>query len=397
VRTVTDLERRARLARRHAIRPGARAADADAATRTMTVLHATEPATVYLSLAARVDDLAFAQVDRALYDDRSLVKQLAMRRTLFVFPRDLLPAAWGSASARVAGQEQRRIARDVALAGLAEDGEEWLRARECEIREALDAAPAGGLSAAEVREAVPALDVKASASRAGSRWSAPIPVAPRVLTLLGARAVLVRGRNDGHWRTSRPRWTPMERWLGSEPDPAAEAEGYAELVRRWLWTFGPGTEEDLVWWLGSTRTAVRRALADVGAVRVALEQGETAWLLPGDLDPVEPPTPWAALLPVLDPTTMGWKKRDFYLRPEHRAQVFDAVGNAGTTAWWDGRVVGAWVQAEDGTVRLTLCEDPGPEGRARLEQEATRLTTALDGVVVGSVYRSPLMTEARAR
>lgn len=38
----------------------------------------------------------------ALYDDRTIVKQLAMRRTLFVFPRELLPAAWGSTSARVA-------------------------------------------------------------------------------------------------------------------------------------------------------------------------------------------------------------------------------------------------------------------------------------------------------
>ena len=52
-----------------------------------------------------------------------------MRRTLFVFPRDLLPAAWGSASARVAEQERKRIAKDVVLGGLAVDGEEWLRGR----------------------------------------------------------------------------------------------------------------------------------------------------------------------------------------------------------------------------------------------------------------------------
>ena len=58
----------------------------------MTVLHSTEPATVYLSLHARVDGLTVEDVDRALYDDRSLVKQLAMRRTLFVFPRDVLGA-----------------------------------------------------------------------------------------------------------------------------------------------------------------------------------------------------------------------------------------------------------------------------------------------------------------
>jgi hypothetical protein len=96
VRHIPDTERRARLARRHALAPEHRAADPEAATRALTVLHSTEPATVYLSVWARVDGVTVADVDRALYDDRSLVKQLAMRRTLFVFPRDLLPAVWGA-------------------------------------------------------------------------------------------------------------------------------------------------------------------------------------------------------------------------------------------------------------------------------------------------------------
>ena len=38
-----------------------------------------------------------ADVDRALYDDRTLVKHLAMRRTLFAFPREVLDAAQGGA------------------------------------------------------------------------------------------------------------------------------------------------------------------------------------------------------------------------------------------------------------------------------------------------------------
>ncbi len=106
MRHVPDTERRARLARRHAVAPGHRVADPEAATRAVTVLHSTEPATVFLSVHARVDGVTVADVDRALYEERTLVKQLAMRRTLFVFPRDLLPAAWGSASARVAATER---------------------------------------------------------------------------------------------------------------------------------------------------------------------------------------------------------------------------------------------------------------------------------------------------
>ena len=55
MRHISDDERRARLVTRHGIAPATRLDDADAATRAMTALHATEPATVYLSLLARVD------------------------------------------------------------------------------------------------------------------------------------------------------------------------------------------------------------------------------------------------------------------------------------------------------------------------------------------------------
>ena len=41
---------------------------------------------IYLAARARVDGLRGADLDRALYDERTLIKHLAMRRTLFVFP-----------------------------------------------------------------------------------------------------------------------------------------------------------------------------------------------------------------------------------------------------------------------------------------------------------------------
>ena len=90
---------------------------------------------------------------------------------------------------------------------------------------------------------------------------------------------------------------------------------------------------------------------------------------------------------------MGWKQRDFYLDPADAPFLFDANGNAGTTAWWNGRVVGCWVQEPDGAVRVVLRNDPGPEGRAALAAEAERLTAFFDGEVVASVYASPAMRD----
>jgi hypothetical protein len=162
-----------------------------------------------------------------------------------------------------------------------------------------------------------------------------------------------------------------------------------------LTTFGPGTTRDLQWWLGSTVGAVKKALAALDAVEVRLDRDTTGWLLPDDLDETPAVDPWAALLPVLDPTVMGWKEREFYLEPDHTPYLFDSNGNAGTTAWWDGRIVGCWVQDEDGTVQVVLREDIGADGRAALDHEAERLTAWLDGVRISSVYSSLQMKSAR--
>src|SRR5689334_25447001 len=152
-RRISDSERRSRIAVRHALAPTHRLADVAAVTRAMTVLHATEAATVHLAVTARAEGLKPEDVDAELYDARSVVKQLAMRRTLFVFPRDLLPAAWGSASARVAEQLAARLAKEVEAAGHAADGAAWLE----EARAGVLAALAGGraLIAQEIRQAVP--------------------------------------------------------------------------------------------------------------------------------------------------------------------------------------------------------------------------------------------------
>ncbi|MGZ6746107.1 MAG: winged helix DNA-binding domain-containing protein [Nocardioides sp.] len=390
MRLVTDAERRARLARRHGIASGHRLPDAVAATRAVGVLHATEPASVYLSLQARVDGLDVADVDRVLYDERSLVKQLAMRRTLFLFPRDLLPAAWGSASARVAAQLRARLVKEVEAGGLATDGAAWLdaacRATEEHLADGVE------LGAQALRERVPELAGRLDMSP-GKSYGANVAVAPRVLTQLGVEARLVRGRNGGHWRTSRPQWTLMEGWLGERPEPLPAVEGYAALVAAWLAAFGPGTAADVQWWLGGTASTVRRALADVGAVEVALEGSSNGWVLPDDVEEVAEAEPWAALLPVLDPTVMGWKERGFFLGT-HGEAVFDRNGNAGTTAWWDGRVVGCWVQDAAGVVVPRLLEDVPPAGRAAVAAEADRLTAWLAGTRVSTVYPSPAMKAA---
>jgi hypothetical protein len=388
VLTIDVAERRARLARRHRLEPGHRAGDPLEAARSMVCLHGTDPATVYLSAWARVDGLAVADLDRALYAERSLVKHLAMRRTLFVFPRETLPHAQAGASERVAEAERRRLIRDVETAGLHRDGQIWLT----EVSEQVLRALSGGREAtsSELRDEIPLLEGSIVYGE-GKSWGGPVPVGPRVLTTLSAAGRIVRASNVGGWNVSRPRWASMRSWLGEELASPPAAEGVAGLVERWLRAFGPGTAADVKWWLGSTVAAVRGALGVLRAVEVDLD-GQTGYLLPDDLEPTVPVEPWAALLPPLDPTTMGWFERGWYLGP-YKAQLFDGAGNAGPTVWWDGRIVGGWRQDAGGEVELQMLEDVGAQGRRAIEQEAARLTEWFGGTRVLPRFPSPLSRE----
>ena len=66
----------------------------------LVALHSTDPASVFLSANARMRDGAMAHVEKALYDDRSLVRILGMRRTLFVVPVALVPIVHARAPRR---------------------------------------------------------------------------------------------------------------------------------------------------------------------------------------------------------------------------------------------------------------------------------------------------------
>jgi hypothetical protein len=377
MRHVTDAERRARLARRHALAMGTAARTVEDAARAVVAFHATDAPSVYLSAWARTAGLAPTDVDRALYADRTLVKQLAMRRTLFAFPQELIPAVLPSSAARVATTERTRMARDLVRAGLADDGAVWLDSAAAGVLAALDGNTS--LSAAQLRKAVPMIDVTVETT-AGETWSAP-----QVLTLLGAEATIMRGPSTGVFPTARPLWTATTSWLEGPAESWSAADGYRELIRRWLYSFGPGTEDDIVWWLGATKGIVRTALSELGAAAVTLDGPATGWILPDDLDEVADPGPWTALLPPLDPTVMGWKNRDFYLGP-HKQALFDSRGNAGATAWINGRVVGTWIQDQHGSVRVGLLESVTVTEQGSLDEQAERLTHWLENVRAPTGY-----------
>jgi hypothetical protein len=383
MRSITVEERRARLARRHfLVEP---AGSIDTVVADLVGLHGTDPATPYLSLWARLAGFGVTDLDAEVYQRRTLLKHLAMRRTLWTVRAVDLPLIQSAASDRVAANERRRLAADAQRAGITGDGEKWLDTACAAVLRHL--AEHGAASAQELRAALPQLEGRYNYAP-GKRWGGETPLAPRVLTVLSVRGDIVRGPNQGAWTISRPHWTPMAGWLTSVGKPEEPDKARAELVRRWLRAFGPATVTDIKWWFGNTLAWARQALQDIDAVEVDID-GAAGFVLPDDAE-VEPDVDsWCALLPGLDVATMGWFDRDWYLG-DHRGKIFDRNGNGGPTAWWNGRIVGGWAQDADGRVEVRLLEEVGRDGMRALRRRAADLTAWLDGVRISPRFPSPL-------
>jgi hypothetical protein len=389
-------ERRTRLARRHAITAESPAADVCAAARAMVALHATDPATVYLSALARCPGVTLDDVARELYERRTLVRNIAMRRTMFVMTLDVGPVIHHAASVAVAARLRRRLIKDLETGPVDPplrrvDVARWLAEIEDSVEAALDrreVATAAQLSSDEPRLRTAQLPTT------DKSWDVRRNITTRVLTLMATEGRIVRGEPRGGWTSRQHSWQKAASWWpeGIPDVPADEAR--AALARRWLQTFGPATVADLKWWTGWTLGHTRAALDQVGAVEVDLD-GVTGVVLADDCDPEAPLEPAAALLPALDATPMGWQARDWYLGP-HKERLFDRNGNIGPTVWWDGRIVGGWAVRAGGEIAWKLLEDCGADAGRAVAAAAGQLEARLAGTKVVPSFRTPLERELSA-
>ncbi len=385
MRTIGIEQRRARLAVRHHLANAARSVEE--ATVGVVALHSSDPTTVFLSARARVRGFAPSDLEDALYERRSLVRLLGMRRTLFVVPRDLAAAVDEACTKALAPPERRRLIGMLEEQGIAPAGKggRWLERVATATMEAL--ADRGEATARELTKDVPELGEKISFGE-GKTWGGTMGVSTRVLFLLASEGRILRAQPLGTWVSGQYRWARTETWLGESFPRLDHGTACAEVLRRYLRAFGPATATDVRWWTGWTARLVARTLASIDAVEVGLEEG-TGFVLPEDLRPVRRAASWVALLPGLDPTTMGWKERDWFLG-EHGSLLFDRNGNAGPTVWVDGRVVGGWGQLEDGEIRVELLERVDTARRKAIDAERERLRAWLGEIRIRGRFRSPL-------
>lgn len=359
-------ERRARLAQRHRLLPHTRTDDLAAIADGMVALHSTDPVTVYLSAMTRMVHPAIADIERALYVERRLIRHHAMRRTLWVATPEVARQMHAAATGKLVGPERRRVAGWLSASGMA-DPDGWLKNAREEILSYLR--EHGPTTARELGRQVPALR-QPLVLAPGTAWEAKVSAHTRVLTLLGFEGEILRGQPTGTWVNGAYRYAAADAWLPGGLGQLDERTAAAELTRRWLPAFGPATTIDLSWWMGWTKAMTRQALADAGAEEIELDDGP-GWIAAEDQGPSDQ-EPWVAVLPGLDPTTMGWKQRDWYL-PAAAAEAFDSAGNGGPTLWVDGRIVGVWAQTRAGEILTHYFERVAADRRDQVAERIGEL------------------------
>jgi hypothetical protein len=306
-------------------------------------------------------------VERALYDSRSVVRLHGFRRTMWVMTPRTAASMFSSTTAGHAEALTQRLVSLVEANEITSDAPAWVENAKAELLDALS--ERGTATTRELGEACPdtaiALEVQGVTVNAHSR----------LMACLGFDGAVVRTRPLGSWISSQYAWAPMDAWVeGGIADVSPEA-GARTIVDAYLRGFGPATFKDIKWWTGWTAVMTRQALADAGAVPVEVDGGE-AFVAANDVDDLQP-EPWTSFLPGLDPTTMGWKERDWYLDPDQVPWLFDRNGNAGPTVWMDGRVVGGWAQATDGEIRHQLFDQEAVARSEEIDAAAERLAAFL--------------------
>ncbi len=371
MRRITTGERRQRLGVRHRLAIAHRTNDVASIALDLAALHSSDPSTVFLSAGARMNEPSVGSVERALYEDRSLVRHHAFRRTLWVMTPAVARLAHASATAKIATAERRKFLGVLEGADDIYDGEAWRTAALSSVRMLL--ATEGPMPTREIGTRLPDL-TRSLVVGAGTKHAAEVAAHTRLLLLAGFDGELVRSAPSHGWNSSEYAWSDTETWLGTPLTGVGLRPAAAEFLALWLDRFGPATETDMRWWTGWTLGQVRTALTDIGAEKVLLDgnsESTFGWVAGDDATPSEP-EPWIALLPGLDPTTMGWKERSWYLGDVAAARTFDRSGNAGPTIWRNGEVVGGWAQRGDGMVAVELYAELTKTERAMLDEQIDR-------------------------
>ena len=339
-----------RLARHHLLAPKGK--DPVAVCRDVCGIQAQLMTAARMNIAARTRGLSPAVIEAALWQERTLVKSLAMRQTVH-----LLPASEFHVYA-----DAIRRSRVAAVVRIMERLRITPADREALLRAILETLEAGPMAKGELTRRI-----RPRVSSRVRAWMDRVWNAARLALVEG---LICYGPDRGQQVT----FVRVDRWL-----PAHRAVAPQEAARRLLLNFlrayGPATLRDFSKWSGipvaEARPAWDAALDELAEVNVA---GRPGWLLRGDVKELRNAAfdgPTVSLLAAFDSFLLAHAEKEHFLDPRHYKRVYRNQGWVMPVVLANGIAVALWKHAI-GRGRMLISIEPfGPLARAvRLGIEA---------------------------
>lgn len=286
-------------------------------------LHAQIPATPYLSLFERIEGFSKVFLDEELYTRNNLGRIKSIRKTVYIFPEDMICAAF-TATRRMLDIRPENYVKHLGLTR-----QEY----ESVARKILKTVAGRGMTAKEIQEELGA-DLKASP----------------IVSMMLDQCLLIRGKPKAGWKSSQYTYYPFsDVFPYLNLNAKEEAEARKAVVIQYLVSFGPVTENDIVWWTGFPKREIRQIIEGLRGEMERLQvsnMDDICFLMVPDRRALEKQEisrrRTVNLLPVLDSYIMGYKERKRYLDYSHYDKVFDFNGNATSTIILDGKIIGVW-------------------------------------------------------
>jgi hypothetical protein len=341
-------------------------------------VHAQILGSAELAIGRRIAGATRSDVQRALWDERTLVKTFGPRGTVHLLATADLPMWTGALSALPASTPQH----PAPVAFTPDETEQVIAA----IGDALAGAE---LTVDELTDAIGDRAGPWAVERTMDAFQVKWPRWRQLTSTAAHRGVLCFGPNKGRnvTYTNPHRWSPGLR-------PARGAEAVATLVRGYLHAFGPASTDHFARWLnippGSARAAFE-ALGD-GLEPVDVD-GDPAWVVAGDTEVPSRPPEGLRLLPYFDAYVVAGQPRARLFPGAAAKRALSPSGQAGNypVLLIDGVVGGVWHQKRSGR-RVEITVEPlqplSASRRRELEAEAATIAAVLEGepaLTIGTV------------
>jgi DNA glycosylase AlkZ-like len=335
-----------------------------------------------LSIGRRIAGATRADVQRALWEDRTLVKTFGPRGTVHLLATADLPmwtGAWSALPSSVPMHpEPVRFTPQQADEVVAAIG---------------DVLADSELTVDELTQAIVDRTGPWAGERTMEAFQGRWPRWRQLASTAAHRGMLCFGPNRGRNVT----YTNPHRWLpGFRPDDGDAA--LRALVTRYLHAYGPATPQHFARWLGiPPRRAVKLFDGLAGDLERVRLNGEPGWVIPGDTRTPQEPHRGIRLLPYFDAFVVAGQPRDRLYPGAAAPRALTPAGQAGNypVLLVDGVVGGVWHQQRSGR-KLAVTVEPLAEltatQRRQLDDDVELVSAFMEAkptLTVGTVPVGP--------